>query len=632
MIVRKNHVRHLLLLLLDGGIGALCLLGAMALRYEGDIPRAVEGHLRNLLPVVAGARILASLILRLHRWSFRHSGLTDGSRVLGAGLLGSGLFVMVVFVMRLPEPPRSVILIEFLLSTMVMAGLRFSPRLAWMYLADREVGKRSDALTTVILGAGTAGEALLRDLRQSRAHNFRVVGFLDDDRAKWGMVVGGLAVQGGLDELPRVAVEEEVRHVLIAIPRLPAARLREILDRCSDLSLTYKILPLSFRYLDDRVSAAMLQDLTPEDLLPRAAVDLAEGGHLGAIAGKVVLVTGAAGSIGSEICRQLLASGVARIVMVDMNENGLYLLQRRFEREFPGRAVEAEVADIRDEGRIRGLFAKWRPRDVFHAAAHKHVPLLETAPGEAVKNNVLGTLHLARAADAAGAERFLYISTDKAVRPSSVMGATKRVGEMVVRDLGRRSRTRFCAVRFGNVLGSAGSVVPLFREQIAAGGPVTVTDPEVRRYFMTIGEAVGLVLKAGYGDHGDLCVLDMGEPIRIVDLARQMITMAGRVPDVDIPLRYTGLRPGEKLTEELLTEEEERTHRVTEKIFAADSPLPPTGLAAGIEELARAAAREDGDAVRAALRGLVPSYLPPGGVAAPAPRAEPAAAAPGGGA
>ncbi|NUN51555.1 MAG: polysaccharide biosynthesis protein, partial [Planctomycetaceae bacterium] len=601
MIVRKNHVRHLLLLLLDGGIGALCLLGAMALRYEGDIPRAVEGHLRNLLPVVAGARILASLILRLHRWSFRHSGLTDGSRVLGAGLLGSGLFVMVVFVMRLPEPPRSVILIEFLLSTMVMAGLRFSPRLAWMYLADREVGKRSDALTTVILGAGTAGEALLRDLRQSRAHNFRVVGFLDDDRAKWGMVVGGLAVQGGLDELPRVAVEEEVRHVLIAIPRLPAARLREILDRCSDLSLTYKILPLSFRYLDDRVSAAMLQDLTPEDLLPRAAVDLAEGGHLGAIAGKVVLVTGAAGSIGSEICRQLLASGVARIVMVDMNENGLYLLQRRFEREFPGRAVEAEVADIRDEGRIRGLFAKWRPRDVFHAAAHKHVPLLETAPGEAVKNNVLGTLHLARAADAAGAERFLYISTDKAVRPSSVMGATKRVGEMVVRDLGRRSRTRFCAVRFGNVLGSAGSVVPLFREQIAAGGPVTVTDPEVRRYFMTIGEAVGLVLKAGYGDHGDLCVLDMGEPIRIVDLARQMITMAGRVPDVDIPLRYTGLRPGEKLTEELLTEEEERTHRVTEKIFAADSPLPPTGLEAGIEELARAAAREDGDAVRAAL-------------------------------
>jgi FlaA1/EpsC-like NDP-sugar epimerase len=378
---------------------------------------------------------------------------------------------------------------------------------------------------------------------------------------------------------------------------------------------------VSFAYLNDRVAASMLQELSPDDLLPREVIRFSDADGEPRSAGRVVLVTGAAGSIGSEICRQVLEGRVARLVMIDMNENELYLQARRFERDFSEAAVAAEVADIRDSGRVRALFDRYRPQDVFHAAAHKHVPLMEWAPGEAVKNNVLGTRHVAEAAHEYGAERFVYISTDKAVRPTSVMGASKRVGEKIVRCMARKSKTRFCAVRFGNVLGSSGSVVPLFREQIAEGGPVTVTDPEVRRYFMTISEAVGLVLRAGYGDYGELCVLDMGEQIRILDLARHMITMVGKVPDVDIAIEFTGLRPGEKLYEELLTEEEESTSSVAHKIFVASSPPVRRDLEERLGELGEAAHAEDHQRVLALLRGLVPSYATPA-VAAPAP-AEP---------
>jgi FlaA1/EpsC-like NDP-sugar epimerase len=354
----------------------------------------------------------------------------------------------------------------------------------------------------------------------------------------------------------------------------------------------------------------MLQELSPEDLLPRDEVRFSDSGELPKSAGRTALVTGAAGSIGGEICRQLAAGRVTKLVMVDINENEMYLLARRLERDYPKAEIVAAVADIRDAGRVRALFERHRPQDVFHAAAHKHVPLMEWAPCEAVKNNILGTAHVARAADEFGAERFVYISTDKAVRPTSVMGATKRVGEKIARCMARKSPTRFSAVRFGNVLGSAGSVVPLFREQIARGGPVTVTDPEVRRYFMTISEAVGLVLRAGYGDYGELCVLDMGEQIRILDLARHMITMSGKMPEVDIPIEFTGLRPGEKLYEELLTEEEESTSRVAHRIFVARSPEVREDLEERIAELAEAARSEDGARVVELLRGLVPSFVP----------------------
>jgi len=600
------RLRRSLVLVFDGAIAGASLWTSMLLRFEGQIPHTWSTRLPELVLLLVACRVSASMILRLHRWSFNFSGLTDGVRIGISGLLGSGLFLLGVYLLRLSGPPRSVVVLELLLSTAAMAFVRFSPRLASLYRADRARSRRPEALRALIVGAGAAGDMLLRDLRQSHEHSYVVCGFVDDDRSRHGSIVGGKPVLGTVADLPRLVKRHRVTRVLIAIPRLPAQRIREILNLCSDLKLQFKILPVSFVYLQERGASSMLEDLSPEDLLPREPVRFV--GEDLQIAGRTALVTGGAGSIGSEICRQLLHSGAAKVIMVDINENGLYLLKRRLTPAFPDAAVIAEVANVRESKRLRNLFARYEPQDVFHAAAHKQVPLMEIAPAEAVKNNVLGTLNVAQAASEVGCERFILISTDKAVRPTSVMGATKQVAEMVVRRVAERSDTHFCTVRFGNVLNSAGSVIPIFREQIAAGGPVTVTHPEVRRYLMTIEEAVGLVLKSAYGDYGPLCILEMGQLIRILDLARQLIILSGRAPEVDIPIVFTGLRPGEKLYEELFTDAEEKTQRVDEKILAADASPPPGGFDESLRDLLDIAARDNSQAVLAALRSLVPFF------------------------
>jgi len=581
----------------------------MLLRFEGEIPANWLITLPRLLILICLARVAASYLFRVHRWSFRYSSLTDGARIAVSGLLGTGLFILAVYLLRTKGPPRSVVVLELLLSIAGLAGVRFIPRLAWLYRMDRSRARRSDLLRTVIFGAGAAGEMLLRDLRQSDEHAYRIVGFVDDDRQKNRAIVSGVPVLGNTEELPDLIRTHDIHNLLIAIPRLPAEKVREILSLCSDLKVQFKILPVSFVYLQERPPSALLQDLSPEDLLPRDAVDFERpAGSKKTLEGITALVTGGAGSIGSEICRQLLDRGVSSLVMLDTNENGLYMLKRQLETQHPEAEVITEVADVRDSGRIDRLFAEHRPRDVFHAAAHKHVPLMEQAPCEAVKNNVMGTLHVATAADRNRAARFVFISTDKAVQPSSVMGASKRVGEMLVRSLAHTSQTRFSAVRFGNVLNSAGSVVPLFREQIARGGPVTVTHPDVRRFFMTISEAVGLVLRAAYEDYGELCILQMWEQILIVELAKHMITMAGLTPEVDIPIEFTGLRKGEKLFEELMTDEEESTRRVDSKILVAESKPPGPEFHQQLRDLIRVAKTEDDRATLAALVEVVPSY------------------------
>jgi FlaA1/EpsC-like NDP-sugar epimerase len=609
--------RALVLLAVDALATTIAFYVAFLVRFDGHVPPARVDQFLRCLPVLLAIRLALSLGFGLHRWSFRLSGLHEALRIVQATLLGSALLTAsFYFVQRAAEdvsigPPRSVILIEFLLTTMLVGATRFSLRVAEAWGVNTFRPAVGDWVRTVIVGAGSAGELLLRDLQRSDEHNYRVIGFVDDLPSKRGTTIGGRQVLGSLDDLADVCRRWRVEQVLFAIPRLPPERMRQVLDACADLKLVYKTVPVSFAYLNDRLSASALQDLATEDLLRRSPVHFEPDAIRPHVEGKRILVTGAAGSIGSEICRQVAAAGPASLVLADINENGLYLLYRALRRAHPALQVVVEVVDIRDAARLRQLGAEHQPQRILHAAAHKHVPLMERNPEEAIKNNVAGCRNVVRMAEAVGAERFVFISTDKAVEPASVMGASKQLAEMLVRHHDRRSPTRFTVVRFGNVLGSAGSVVPLFRQQIARGGPVTVPHRDCTRFLMTIREAVGLVLMAGLGGDDDLYVLEMGEPIRVLDLARLMITLAGRVPEREIAITFTGLRTGEKMHERLMTDAEAKSARAfREGILAVDGTAPPADLEARLDALSVAAGAADRPRILDLLRDLVVDYTP----------------------
>jgi FlaA1/EpsC-like NDP-sugar epimerase/UDP-N-acetylmuramyl pentapeptide phosphotransferase/UDP-N-acetylglucosamine-1-phosphate transferase len=610
--------RFALILGLDSLAIALSFVVAHLLRFGGEIPPHWARELVRSLPLLLVIRLVLNIAFGLHRWSFRLSGIHEGLRIVQATATGSVVFTTAIyFVQRAAEdislgPPRTAIVIELVLTTFLLGLWRFSLRMGEALEMSPFRMRPGRRIRTVILGAGSSGDLLLRDLIRSNEHNYHVLGFVDDLPAKRGAMIGGRQVLGTLDELPVICRRWRVEQLLIAIPRLAPARLRQVLDACADLKLAYKMLPISFAYLNDRQPSTALHDLAPEDLLGRRQVRFDPAEILPRLHGRRVLVTGAAGSIGSEICRQVAACEPQSLVLADIDENGLHLLWRTLRRTHGQVKVVPEVVDIRDAPRVTQLGAEHRPEFVLHAAAHKHVPLLERCPEEAVKNNVFGCANVLRMAEGTGAERFVLISTDKAVHPSSVMGATKRVAELVVRCHARAgTSTRATVVRFGNVLGSAGSVVPIFKQQIARGGPVTVTDPDCLRFVMTIQEAVGLTLIAGLGMEGDLFVLEMGEPIRILDVARLMITMSGGVPDVDVPIEFTGLRAGEKLREELMTDEEAMTaRRVRDGVLSVESAPAPADLDARLAALAAAAVEGDRPRLLALLSETAVGYEP----------------------
>src|SRR5688572_24025053 len=612
---RSARLRQLALVVLDVASIAVSLYLAYLVRFEGDIPPARTDEMVHLLPLLVGVRVAVHMVFGIHRWSFRLSGFHEAVRLVQAEIMGTAMFVaLFYFLQRAAEdvtlgPPRSIIVLELLITTSLIGALRFSPRLAQIWSIDRF--RSGERIRTLIIGAGSAGELLLRDLYRSDEHPYRVAGLVDDDPQKHGMSIGGRRVLGGLDAVPRLVEELGIRQLLFAIPRLSAERVREVLAACARFKLTYKILPVSFAYLNDRVSVSMLQDLDADDLLPRAQVQFEPREIEELITGRRILVTGAAGSIGNEICRQLAELKPATLVLVDTDENALYLQYRELQARHPDVEIAPEVADVRDPRRLRGIGSRYRPQDVFHAAARKHVPFMEAMPEEAIKTNVTGCRTVARIATEIGVERFVLISTDKAVLPSSAMGASKRLAEFIVRDEAERSRVSFTAVRFGNVLGSAGSVVPLFKAQIAAGGPVTVTHPDCTRYLMTIREAVGLVLLAGLNHPADLCILEMGEPMRILDLARLMITMSGMVPEREIPIVFTGLRAGEKIDELLMTGDEHRASRpFREMVRGVPTAAPSSHLMAQVAAIEELATRGDREELTAALGVLFPSYHP----------------------
>lgn len=503
---------------------------------------------------------------------------------------------------------EGVIMLDLFTTIMLLAGLRMLVRL---YHEEFFSETRGSARRFLIIGAGNAGEALLREMLRRKDVQYEVVGFIDDNPAKIGMSIHGISVLGNVDQLPDICEKKGIDEIAIAIPSASRKQLRRVVQVCQGTKLRFSTVPSLTDIASGKLRVSQMRDVDINDLLGRDVVKLDLNEIEKFIKGRVILVTGAGGSIGSEMCRQVCAFDPKQLLLVEQAENPLFFIEGELRRTFPGVQMQAVICDITDKTRVDQVFAAYRPEVVIHAAAHKHVPLMEGNPGEAVKNNVIGTRTVANAADLFGAASFVMISTDKAVNPTSIMGSTKRVAEMYIQDLNNTSGTRFVTVRFGNVLGSNGSVVPIFKQQIAAGGPVMVTHPEMRRYFMTIPEASQLVLQAAtMGEGGEIFVLDMGEPVKIVDLARELITLSGFRPGEDIEIKFAGLRPGEKLFEELSIEGEDMLQTKHPKIAVwRNIPKDRIILRDAIESLIETAPTQDHKKIVEAIRQLVPEFI-----------------------
>lgn len=599
-------------------LGAITLLSALGyvaaflLRFAGELPAVEATVLATTLGFATLAKLSAAYWFRVHRGWNRYVTFHD-LVVLGKAVTAASIGITLVDAMLVPwaTVPRSVVLLDWGATMVLLVATRCVPRLVrdgrWRRCAAES------SVRALVVGANDAGEALVRALRTNRSLNTTAVGFVDDGNRRSGDQIGGTPILGRLEHLAEIARRHNIAEVLINAGELPGRTVREVVARAAEAGVRVKVLPSYEQLLAERV-AVQPRPVAIADLLRRPSIELDDAAVRSWIAGRTVLVTGAAGSIGSEICRQLLRLAPAKIVLVDRSETGQFFLERELRDALhsgatPPAAVDVCVAmaDVTDGDRLRAVFHEHRPDIVFHAAAYKHVPLMESHVGEAVKNIVLATRRLADLAEEFGSAGFVMISTDKAVNPTSVMGSCKRLAEQYVQAKAGTSSCRFVTVRFGNVLDSAGSVVPIFREQIARGGPVTVTHPEMVRYFMMIPEAAQLVIQAGaMGRGGEIFVLDMGEPVRIVDLAQDMIRLSGlRVGD-DIEIQFTGLRPGEKLFEELYSTAEHQRPTAHPKIMAATGA--PRRLLQVIYDLGRleAAANDPNETVRALLAEIVP--------------------------
>ena len=602
------HPRAILALLHDVSAVAVAWLVAYWLRFNLDIPVDYLAQAVAMLPWVLPVNLATFWLAGLYRGIWRYASLHDLKRILLSVAAAALLVVAGMYVAQRIAVPRSVLILYPLLLVGLMGGSRLLYR-AWkehslyggMHLGQKPV---------LVIGAGDAAADLLREL--ARSTDWRVVGLLDDNPAKHGRQINGVRVLGAIDRVGPIATSLAAAHAIVAMPGTTAATRRRAMELAAAGGLSVLTVPAFSDLLSGKFAISQVRAVELEDLLGRDRIELDEAGLHGLLHDKVVLVTGAGGSIGSELCRQIVRVGPRKLVFLEQSEFALYSI----EQEFAGRPVACVVGDVKDAARMAAVFAEYRPDVVFHAAAYKHVPLMECANAwEAVKNNVLGTLNVARAALAAGSGEFVLISTDKAVNPANVMGASKRLAEVVCQAVqAQGAATRFVMVRFGNVLGSSGSVIPLFREQIARGGPVTVTHPEIIRYFMLIPEAAQLVLQAGLmaareAEGGRVFVLDMGEPVKIVDLARDMIRLSGFAAD-EIRIEFTGLRPGEKLYEELLADGEATLPTPHAKLrIARPSAAPDEQWLADLEKWLAVPSRNEAE-VKQGLKARVPEYQP----------------------
>jgi FlaA1/EpsC-like NDP-sugar epimerase len=558
-------------------------------------------------------------LFKQYRGWWRYVGISDLLGILRASLVSTLAIVSLWFgavyigAVRRALPPsmfeisQGVFVADMFGTILLPAGLRIITRLYHEEFRSIEGARLKRFL---IVGAGNAGEALLREIHRMAVTQYDVIGFIDDDPLKQGISIHGIPVLGAVEQLPRICKERNIEEIAIAIPSATHQQLRRVIQVCEGAKIRFRTVPGITDIASGKFRVSQIRDVDINDLLGRAVVQLDLDLIEAFAKDKVILVTGAGGSIGSEMCRQICHFVPKVLLLIEQAENPLFYVERELRMRFPAVVMEAIVCNITDDVRVRGIFERYRPRVVIHAAAHKHVPLMELNPGESIRNNVVGTQIVADAADRYGATNFVMISTDKAVNPTSMMGSSKRIAEMYIQDLSRTSKTQFVTVRFGNVLGSDGSVVPIFKKQIAEGGPVTVTHPEMKRYFMTIPEASQLVLQAAtMGKGGEIFVLDMGEPVKIVDLAKELITLSGFRPGEDIEMVFTGLRPGEKLFEELRIEGEDMQRTAHPKISIwKNIPMDRDRLRQGITELVSIAARQNREEIAQKIKELVPEY------------------------
>ena len=613
-IVGKLLIKRGALLLYD--LGAICLaaFAALFIRFEFQFSTVLTEYLDKLLKFAVPILIITILIFiccHLYSSIWNYASMREMMYIVVASILATTVQIL-LFTFFNPHAtgmPRS----YYLLYCGLLFVLVFFSR--FIFRAIREVeNTRKQTLhfkNVMIVGAGDAGVSLLKEIKANPSLRKKVVCIIDDAQGKIGNSIHGVKVVGGRNRISDMVERYHVQEILIAIPSAKAEERKQILNICKETGKELMFLPGIYQIVNGDVRISNLKEVDVNDLLGRDPIEVDLDSIMGYVSNKIVMVTGGGGSIGSELCRQIAQHYPRQLILVDIYENSTYDIQNELKNKYPGLNLVVLIASVRNSKRIDQIFEKYHPQIVYHAAAHKHVPLMEDSPNEAIKNNVLGTWKVAEASHKWGVEKFVMISTDKAVNPTNIMGASKRMCEMIVQSYSKRSKTEFVAVRFGNVLGSNGSVIPIFKRQIAAGGPVTVTHPDIIRYFMTIPEAVSLVLQAGaFAKGGEIFVLDMGEPVKIADLARNLILLSGHKPGEDIKIEYTGLRPGEKLFEELLMDEE-GMQDTPNKLIHIGQPIP-FDEDKFLEELQQLKeyVEEEPDDIRDYVRRLVPTYTP----------------------
>lgn len=608
----KLFYRRTCLIIYDVISIILASYAAILWRYDfhlDEIPRHFMQPIEHFLPINILLTLAIFYLMRLYNSLWAFAGETELQNIVVACVLSmlTGAVGLQFFKVTTRAVPRSYYPAYMAVLVVCIFASRFSYRF-FRGLKHKQQNKKN-LISVMVIGAGEAANLIIKEIVNSNFSTMVIKCIIDDDKGKWGRYIQGIKVVGGREKIVECADVYDVDEIIVAMPSAPRTEIREILEICKDTNCKLRSLPGMYQLVNGEVNVSKLRDVELEDLLGRDPITVDMDSILGYVQGKVVLVTGGGGSIGSELCRQIATHRPKQLVIVDIYENSVYDVQQELKQKYPELNLMVLIASVRNTNRMNYIFSKYKPDIVYHAAAHKHVPLMEDSPTEAIKNNVFGTFKTAQAAAMSGVQRFVMISTDKAVNPTNIMGASKRICEMIIQTFDKHYETEFVAVRFGNVLGSNGSVIPLFRKQIAAGGPVTVTHPDIIRYFMTIPEAVSLVLQAGaYAKGGEIFVLDMGEPVKILSLAENLIKLSGYRVGEDIKIEFTGLRPGEKLYEELLMDEEGMKDTANKMIHIGKPiELDEHEFFAQLKELKDECQIENSD-IRPLIKKIVPTY------------------------